>query len=68
MPLRVHDHDVLLSIRVSHRIGGVTVLAEDGLVASLCVPEASALRAVGFGFEAPAMFQHRRGCFCCVAK
>jgi hypothetical protein len=41
---------------------GTAVFAEMTLVAWFCVPEASALRAFGFGFEAPAMFQHRRGC------
>jgi hypothetical protein len=45
---------------------GTAVLAEMTLVASVCVPEASALRAFGFGFEAPAMFEHRRGCLHCI--
>jgi hypothetical protein len=41
---------------------GAAVLAETVLVNGTCVPEASASAAFGFGFEAPAMFQHRWGC------
>src|SRR5579862_2735493 len=40
---------------------GTTVRAEIWLVGLVCSPEASALRAFGFGLEAPALFQHRRG-------